>query len=178
MVEKKLITLACAAGILACGACFLPPPPDHPPPPRLELRGIQSIRIEASNVSKSRHLDPSALAWGVAGSINERTRITGVSATAQTEAGTTDAVLQIIVVSESAQTFPSGGNRLSLLVRISATLTRQDGQVMWRETDAEYPGSYHFTSANSADIWNEPDLQNSVASTVGTWMARCMFDGY
>lgn len=33
--RKKLLPLAGVAGILACGACFLPPLPEHKPaPPR------------------------------------------------------------------------------------------------------------------------------------------------
>src|ERR1035438_9069294 len=97
MLEKKLLTLACAAGILACGACFLPPLPEHHRPPplpaRLALAGIQSIRVSVTNTSESHHLDPSDLALAVTKSINELTNETGVSAYDQRYAG--DAVLEI-----------------------------------------------------------------------------------
>jgi hypothetical protein len=142
------------------------------------LRGVQSIRVEAANVSESHHLDPASLAWGIASCINVQTRNTGVSGTAQKEAGFEDAVLQITVLNESATPSPSSDKRLSVLVRISATLTNQNGQMVWRETDAAYPVSYHFTSKDSADAWKEPNWQRWVASTVGSRLVSRMFYGH
>jgi len=47
MVEKKLLTLAGVVGILACGACFLPPLPQHEPPPPPALRaGAEETELE------------------------------------------------------------------------------------------------------------------------------------
>lgn len=49
MLEKKLLTLASAAAIVACGACFLPPLPQHPPlppPVRSALQSIHRVREE------------------------------------------------------------------------------------------------------------------------------------
>jgi hypothetical protein len=178
MVEKKLLTLACAVGILACGACFLPPLPEHqPPPPRIELQGIQSIRVAAANVSELHHIDPSALAKAVANSIELRARETGVNATAQGSAGPADAVLAITVLSESAILSLSSNKRLSLLINVSATLTRQDGAVIWRETDAAYQFSYSLRSDDSEDVWQSAFLRTWVTNMLSTRIVNRMFYG-
>jgi len=56
------------------------------PPRKLDLQGIQSIRVEVTNASEFHHLDPSDLAQAVANAINWRTRETGVNAHIQKEA--------------------------------------------------------------------------------------------
>ena len=178
MVEKKLLTLACAVGILACGACFLPPAPYRPPPPRIELQGIQSIRVAAANVSESHHVDPSALAQAVANSVELRARETGVNATAQGSAGPADAVLAITVLNESATPSPSSDKRLSLLINISATLTRQDGAVIWRETNAPYQFSYNLRSDDSEDVWQSAFLRTWVTNMLGNRLVYRMFYGH
>ena len=177
MVKKKLVTLACAIGILACGACFLPPLPEHqPPPPRIELLGVQDIRVAAANVSELHHIDPSALAKAVANSIELRARETGVNASAQEGAGAAgDAVLAITVLDESATPSPSSNKRLSLLINVSATLTRQDGAVIWRETDAAYPFSYNLTSDHSEDAWQNAFLRTWLTNMLGTGLVHRMF---
>jgi hypothetical protein len=177
MVEKKLITLACAIGILACGACFLPPMPYHPLPPHLELQGIQSIRVEAANVSESHHLDPPVLANAVANSIELQARETGVSAYDRRYAGVGAAVLQINVLSESATTSLSSDKRLSVVINVSATLTRQDGQVIWRETDAPYRFGYNLRPDDSEDVWQSAFLRTWVTNLLGTELVHRMFYG-
>ena len=177
MVEKKLITLACAVRILVCGACFLPPLPEHQPPPpplpRLALAGIQSIRVSVTNTSESHHLDPLDLARAVTKSINEQANETGISAYDQIYAG--DAVLAITVLSESATPSTTGDKKVSFLIDISATLTRQDGAVIWRETDAAYPFSYNLTSDHSEDAWQNAFLRTWLTNMLGTGLVHRMF---
>jgi|ERR1035438_1476691 hypothetical protein len=178
MVEKKLITLACAIGILACGACFLPPLPEHRPPPppplpqRLALAGIQSIRVSVTNTSELHRLNPSDLARAVTKSINEQVNETGVSAYDQRYAG--DAVLEIQVLSESSKPFPSGQKGMVFEVTISATLTRKGGDVMWRETSVAYPIACFFAQADSSDVRNEPSVRNWVMSTLSNRLVNRM----
>jgi hypothetical protein len=181
MFEKKLLTLAGAAGILACGACFLPPLPPLPRPPRpphIYLQGIQNIRVEAANVSPAHHLDPSGLAQAVANSIELRARDTGVNAFAQNEAGAGDAVLEITVLGESVTPSPTNGANISFLIDISATLTRQDGAVIWRETDARYPFSYSLTPDQSADAWQNASLRTWLTNVLGNRIVYRMFYGH
>jgi hypothetical protein len=176
MIEKKLITLACAIGILACGACFLPTLPEHQPPPpplpRLALAGLQSIRVSVTNTSESHHLDPTDLALAVTKSINELTNETGVSAYDQRYAG--DAVLEIHVVSESSITIPPGNKGVIFQVTISATLTRKEGDVMWRETNAAYPIACSFAPADSSNVWTEPIVRNWVINALSQRLVHRM----
>jgi hypothetical protein len=175
MLEKKLVTLLCAAGILACGACFLPPLPQRPPPPpppHLDLQGIQSIRVEVTNNSESHHLDPSDLAQAVANSINWQGKETRVDVHVQKEACDDDAVLAIVIVNESAAlgaTAAKGDPNKEWLfeVKISATLTRKDGQVVWSETDSGPRFSRKLAQTDPAEVWNDPIVRNSLTLALG-----------
>jgi hypothetical protein len=108
MLEKKLLTLASAAAIPACGACFLPPPPQHPPlppPVRSALQSIHRIRVTAKNDSATHHLDPGDLAGQVASAINQQSRKSGARAIVDNAGGDADAVLEIIVENETSSRF-------------------------------------------------------------------------
>jgi hypothetical protein len=141
MLEKKLLTTACAAAILACGACFLPPPA-YRPPRGPDLRGVQSIRVEAENVSDSHHLDPSSLASAVATRINDLAGETRVAASSQKEAGVAQSVLHFSVLSESMSPYGSGKGELLFKITISATLTKPNGEVAWQVARAAFSTIY------------------------------------
>jgi hypothetical protein len=174
MLKKKLLTLACAAGVLACGACFLPPAP-YRPPPGLDLHGVQRIRVEAENVSESHHLGPSGVASAVATSINWLAGETRVAASSQNEAGVAQSVLHVSVLSESMLPYRSGEKRLSFQIKISATLTKPNGTLAWRETGAVYSTTYHGPSESTADAWEDPNVQRWVNAEVGSKLANSIF---
>jgi hypothetical protein len=178
MLGKKLLTLTCAAGILACGACF-GPIYRPPPPPSLDLQGVQSVRVEVTNDSESHHLDPSDLARRVAYNINWQTRNTGVSAHIQMEDGPGDAVLRISVLNESVSPSrpPASHKKLSILIRISARLTRKDGQVIWGEA-APYSIHYNFPHEDPSDVWNDVSLLNFVTYELSSGLVHRMFYGH
>jgi hypothetical protein len=136
------------------------------------LAGLQSIRVSVTNTSESHHLDPNDLALAVTKSINELTKETGVSAYDQRYAA--DAVLEIHVVSESSKPFPSGNKGVIFQVTISATLTRKEGDVMWRETNAAYPIACSFAPADSPNVWNEASVRNWVMSALGQRLVHRM----
>ena len=176
MLEKKLVTLGCAVGILACGACFLPPLPQHeplPPPVRLDLKGIQRIRVEVSNNSESHHLDPNALAGWIEIRINTQARGAGVKAFSQKTPASADAdaVLQVTVLSETlAPDRPEstdGGEQWNVQVSLSAVLTKNDGQVVWRESNGDYRFLRSDARVDAADFWNGPGLKNWVTVETG-----------
>jgi hypothetical protein len=141
MLEKKLVTVACAAGVLGCGACFLPPLPQHKPPPpplRIDFGEIRNIRVEVTNASVTHRIEGARLAEEVADEINAQPRISRVSAHVGNGVEP-DAVLRIVVVSESVkEDDPAMANPRSVtfFLKDSASLTNRDGGVVWQETEA------------------------------------------
>jgi hypothetical protein len=179
--RKKLLTLAGVVGILACGACFLPPLPQHkpaPPPIRDGLVGIQSIRVEVANTSPSQHLGSADLARKIAGAINEQSWKTKVSAHVGKEAGGEDAVLVITVLSETVEPAESSKpGRLTFLIKDSATLTRLDGTLVWRETETGNWITRHVDEENAADAWKDPGLVDGVDKVLSDRLVFRMFYG-
>jgi len=178
MVEKKLLTLAGVVGILACGACFLPPLPQHEPPPppvRNGFDGVHSIRVEVTNASPSHHLDRAALAQKIAETINEQSWKTKVIAHVGKEAGDENAVLVITVLSETVVSAKPG--RMTFLLKDSAALTRLDGTLVWRETEAGNWITRHVDEENAADAWKEPGLVNRVDKELSDRLVFRMFYG-
>ncbi len=185
MLEKKLITLGCAVGILACGACFLPPLPQHepmPPPVRLDLQGIRRIRVEVTNESQSHDLDPNALANWIEIRIDSQARRAGVKTFSQRDHASVDAdaVLKVAVLDESALPVRMRSNGSdedwNFQVNISGVLTKKNGQVVWRETDGNYQFSHELTSLAAADILSQPDVRNWLTLAVGRRLVARMLN--
>ncbi|MGH9598621.1 MAG: hypothetical protein ACRD27_02055 [Terracidiphilus sp.] len=180
--EKKLITLACAIGILLCGACFLPPPRPKPFPPipiRIDLQGIRSIRVEATNASGTPHLVPADIEYEVSDYINLATRKTVVSAPFRKGGDPGDALLKITVLSESAQLEsqgpPAGFEQWSLGIGISATLTKQDGHVLWRESQPVYWLTHDFLAKESKGGWNDLAVRSWAVDGLSHELVNRMF---
>jgi len=177
MLEKKLLTLACAAGILACGACFLPPLPEHHPPPpppplQIELQDIHDIRVHVTSVAEAHHLDPQELAEAVAKAINVQSWRTRLNAHADKETGDGDAVLEIAIVDEiatpgAAATNGAPGNDWLFHVKTSSTLTRKDGSVLWSETDDGLRFSRRLSPQDAADVWHDPAVAHPLILAIG-----------
>jgi hypothetical protein len=185
MLEKKLVTLGCAVGILACGACFLPPLPQHeptPPPVRLDLQGIRKIRVEVSYDSQLHDLDPNALASWIEVRINTDARSAGAKAFSQKHPASADAdaVLQVTVLSETATPGRMRSNGVDedwdFQISISAVLTKKDGRVVWRESDGNYHFSHDFTSLAAAHILSQPELQNWLTLDTGRRLVARMLN--
>jgi len=167
MVEKKLLTVASAVGILACGACFLPPLPEPAPPLRNALRGVRTIQITAANDSPSHHIDPSGLAQALMQNLNWKTSETGATAFVTQKAGVLEgAALAITILSEDGKPIPLKDypslSRWKVVVKISATLTRQDGSQIWQETGTEY--SVDHVYPRSGAPWDDSHSSNLLAS--------------
>lgn len=171
MLEKKLLTLGCAMGILACGACFYPPPggpPAGPPLPplrprvRINLDGSRRILVRVTNVSETHHVDPVPVGSWIAESINTQSEGDAPIAIAGNETTPWDAVLQVSIVKESASETatqsPAGTSREAVQLNIDATLTLPDGTVVWRETNRPYRSGDWGLLANSADPWSPANL--------------------
>jgi hypothetical protein len=169
MLFKKLLTLACVAGILLCGACFFPgggPPAPPPPPPLIDLQGVHRIEVAVTDASAASHVEPVVLAKAVAVSIDWKTKGSGVSAQAQRRAGAGDAVLQITILSESSA--PVSDSHRPGIVRsmidfsISASLTRRDGRVIWHETDGEYSVPILVKLEDAPGLWKADAFRDEV----------------
>jgi hypothetical protein len=177
MLEKKLLTLAGALGILACGACFLPPLPEHRSP-LPQLQGVRRIRVVVASSSDSQHVDPSALAQAVAFRINLETSGTGAKAYVGDKAEDRDGILYIAVLKASATPgsapVANGLVLWSLDLTISATLTDSGGRVVWQEEDGDYRLSRSFPPKDPAEIWNDPIFRNWLARSAGDRLVERM----
>src|SRR5208283_5679577 len=109
MLRKKLLTIACVVGILACGACFMPSPNQSPPvrppipispPKRTDLSGIRMILVEVTNTSGTHHVDPQAFSRMIASVYNEHTHPLYPRAYTQGAPKPDDAVLQVTIMKE------------------------------------------------------------------------------
>jgi hypothetical protein len=167
MFSKKLLTLACVVGILAFGGCiFIPTGGTPPPPPPISWHGIQTIQVTVTNASESHHLGPAALAQAVVNNINfnSRTANAGIKAKLQTEGETGDALLKITILSETATPPPGESSRgtvkWTVLLKVSTTLTKRDGQVVWSETGADYTLTPAYPREDPDDLWQEHTLEH------------------
>jgi hypothetical protein len=181
MFEKKLVTLACAVGILACGACFLPPLPQHAPPPppvQLDLHGIQRIRVQVIDNSEPHRLAASDVANWVALRVTSQAKRANVTAFSQKEPANEDAVLQVTLLSETAAPQPNEtGAAWDFHVNVSAVLTKAGGQVVWQESDGVY--EFHRASRPESveELWKDPAIQNWLTLAVGDRLAYRMLSG-
>jgi len=177
MLEKKLLTLCCAIGILAFGACFLPPIPVHhpstptplpPPPPTLatDLHGVQVIHVVVQNASTTRAVDPARLAQWVTDCINDKTRYTGIHAYTGDGETTGAALLKIEIAKEdAAQKRVDSGSSVGLwLVRLelAATLTGADGTVLRQMSDVGFK-RYFSLPEKDPDVWQARGVQQWIA---------------
>lgn len=184
MLVKKLITLACAIGILACGACFLPPPRMHTPPPPVSpnLRGISRIRVVASNTSPAQHVDAAQLSIWLASQISVQAREAKITGFSAQQAANEDAVLEVIILSESATplpgTNPGDEQNWELRLSLTAVLTRTDGQVAWRESNGDYTASRLLAREPEPDVWKEPIVQGWLTRGVGNRLVYRMLNAH
>jgi hypothetical protein len=184
MLREKLLTIACAVGILACGACFLPPidSPPHPtaPPLREALRGIKTIRVVVDDASEAHTLDPSELASCIAGALRSRVWRTHVELEDQETPQAGDAVLHIKLIKVTSTTDP-GTNEMARLwfleVALSATLIDAHGQTIWQQNHPPYDLRIDSQSDNPTAVWKEPQVRAWLSYGVSDNVLDKMFYG-
>lgn len=181
MLEKKLVTLACAAGILACGACFLPPPQQHPPTPppvRRGLEGVHELRVEVANVSKSHRLEASALAAEVANIVRAQSH-GRITAHISKEAGDGDAVLRIVISNENATPVPRPGESEMWRFEIgtAATLTRTGGALVWTASDQVIDLTQSPPGRTPENVWDDPGVTDRLLATIANRLVFPMLFG-
>jgi hypothetical protein len=162
MQQKQLITLIAVVGILACGACFVPPPrPSTPRPPaplrtQLDLRGSKRLRVTVADTSGAHHVDTAMLEGCVADSINRRGMRGVPQAVGGGEASAGDAVLSIAIEKETAapeaQQLSDDSITWDFDLTLSSSVARADGVVVWNQPSSVYQGV--VVTAKDGDPWN------------------------
>ncbi len=149
MRRQKLVTLGCVTGVLACGACFLPPPsPRRPQPPRplarIELGKSKRIRVTVMNNAEANAIDLAMMEGCVADSINNRHVVGVPPAVGGGSAQSDDAVLQVTMEKETAAQEPQqlspGYTTWDFDVTLSAVLVRADGDAVRHAFSEVYRG--------------------------------------
>jgi hypothetical protein len=185
MLAKKLLTLACAFGILICGACFAPPynPPPRPAPPPLhiDLRGIRRIDIIATDESQLKKLDVHKFADRMAIEINVLSRDTRVRVRHQDDPKPADGVLKITVLEEKARLTPvkdvPSVVNWTLEIRVAASLTNRAGQEIWSQSGREYTYSGRMSTQDAAQFWESRAAPGSMPYQLCPRFVHSMFYG-
>ena len=131
MAKKKLLTLVAVLGILACGACLLPPLPQMKIPLPPNLAGVHKIAIRVEDGTADNFFDPVNMSSTTTDNFNRTMTDYRVRAQTFNARGDHDAVLRITVFSRAASCIPDyNGEYCSIELIASYTLTDLDGRVL------------------------------------------------
>jgi len=132
MVEKKLLTLAGVVGILACGACFLPPLPQKKTPLPPALSSVHKIAVRVEDGTTGNLFDPVTISNATADNFNRLWKDFPVQAEAFNAGGPSDAALRITVLRKTASCRPGNNGKqfCSFETIVSFTLTAADGRIL------------------------------------------------
>jgi len=184
MLGKKLLTVACVVGLLLCGGCFwlgagTPTPP--PPPPLIDLQGVHRIEVAVTDASPEHHIEPVDLGKDVVERIRWNTRDSGIKAEVQRHAGVGDAVLKITILSVSsaaaANPRPPDYVRSMYQFKVSTSLTRPNGQVIWQEAGGDYSVPSMYTAIDSQGVWKADAMSEDVYFNLSDRLAQRMLFG-
>ena len=132
MFEKKLITLACFVGILACGACFLPPLPRKKVSLPPALASLHRVAIHVEDGTSSNLFDSQIMSNATAGNFNQLWKDYPVRAEVFNAGVHTDAVLRIAVHSKTSSCARKNNGKqfCSFEIISSFTLKSADGSIL------------------------------------------------
>jgi hypothetical protein len=162
MFEKKLMTLFGFAGILACGACLLPPLPQRKIPLPPPLSAIHKIDLQVEDKTGSRFFDPSQMSPAVADQFNHLW--SGLPIKAQSfKSG--DAILMITVLQKtiSCKADTSRGGTCFYTLTASLTLTSADGRVLRSCSSQHVEFSAWSRHGAQSDTLNEDPARQQAA---------------
>jgi hypothetical protein len=151
MVRKKLLTLAGVVGILACGACFLPPLPQKkvPLPPALSF--VHKVAIQVEDATHSNLFDSRRMSESTAFNFNQYWTKLPVKALNFYAGVSGDAILKITVISKTVSC-PNKRNEMQFCtfeMSSSYALTAADGRILQSRPQE----SAHFREwLNGADL--------------------------
>jgi hypothetical protein len=165
MRRKKLLTVVSVIGLLACGACFLPPPR----PARIHLRGFENMVVTVTDRSGAPLVDKDEFGQSVAAAINMDARSDSFTTHFGGETTPKDAVLQVLIVRETATPEPMspGVFDWTLTFATDITVTRATGVALGHLPSRyfRWKGSLPASSAELA--WRDPKVRtwlNNIAS--------------
>jgi hypothetical protein len=168
MYKRKLLTAACFAGILICGACGLMFAPTPTPPRKTLFVGIHTVRIEVADKSANPQLDTVSLRDALVREINAqrgKIRLEAISA------GDADCVLSLVVLDEDGRevwTDPKQDAAFwQFQAKFAVNLTGKQGQILW---SLPWPTSHQFEfrdiqKNNITPGWGDPGLRKQLSFT-------------
>jgi len=171
--RKKLLTLAGLVGILACGACFLPPLPQQRASLPPALASVHMIAIRVEDGTASNLFDPLIMSNATAGNFNQLWKEFPVKAEASNAGGPSDAVLRITVLRKTTSCNPEGNGKqfCSFEMVASFTLTIADGRALqsWPQKSSKF-GVWYKGNSLPDNLNANPfrhDASYSLATTAG-----------
>jgi hypothetical protein len=172
MRRKKLLTLGCAAGILACGACFLPPPHEPPPPLPPNLAAVHTIAIQVEDTTTENRLDPVPMSEATARNFNRLWADFRVRAKPFGAESKSDSVLRITVRRKTESCSLSGGKMFCSYEMIASfTVTAADGSVLQNKAEQRSQFGLWVDAGAAHGDWNSsPNRQRAayaLAMTAG-----------
>jgi hypothetical protein len=173
MIEKKLLTVAGVAGILACGACFLPPLPHKKAPLPPALASVHRITIQVEDGTTGNLFDPLIMSNATASNFNELWRDFPVRADAVNAGESSDAALRITVHRKTVSCKAESKDNLfcSYEMIISVTLTAADGTILKsRQQESSKFGLWYHGDSLKENLNANPFRQQasySLATTAG-----------
>jgi hypothetical protein len=165
MLEKKLVTLACAVGILACGACFLPPLRDPAPPLPPALASVHIIAIQVEDGTASNLFDPLIMSSATAINFNRLWNEFPLRAEASNAGGPSDAALRIAVLRKTASCIPGDKGRkfCSIEMIASFTVTATDGRILQSKPEERSKFGLWVKGDSLPGTWNSNPFRQDAA---------------
>ncbi len=168
MLKQKLIALAGAVGILACGACFGPGEYHPPPPPPIVKERIRTLRVIVTDDSAERHVDASALEALVVRQMNALAGADGLTAYSHDqEMARVDAVLRIRLTAGNARMRRPAAEGMSaewvVHLGVAEGLTRADGSQVWQQAVPDIPMDARLSAERQEDVWKDHGVLGRLA---------------
>lgn len=162
-----MLTLGCAVGILACGACFLPPPHEPPPPLPPTLAAVHTIAIQVEDTTTENRLDSVLMSEATARNFNRLWADFRVRAKPFGAEGKSDVVLKITVRRKTESCRPSGGKLFCSYEMIASfTVTAADGGVLQNKAERRSQfGLWEDAGAAHGD-WNSRPYRQEAANAL------------
>ena len=137
MDKKKLLTLVGVVGILACGACYLPPLPQHKYPLPPALSSVHKIAVQVEDGAAGNLFDPLIMSKATADNFNALWQEFPVRAETFNAGGPSDTTLRITVLRKTVSCTPINGKpSCSYEMIASFTLTTADGRILQSRSQA------------------------------------------